>query len=443
MRVRKHIKTALFLFWLMLPLVALAQGRLVGKVTDQNNAPVVAAVVSISSQELNEAAITNASGYYVFYSLPPGDYKVKVIKRGLPSIQSGVALVSGITRLLDIKLTPQAPQKEVVVAVEAPKKVLEKRKVEPQPIKKPEAKEIVKVAKVGPVPPSEEPAKSANLPAVTTAIIDTNTIEVDVRKALSEAKMIADLETSQYDSPPEIAGGMNKLYQKLVYPSLAREKGLQGNVVAKVFVDQNGHVSKVSLVKKSDEMFNDEVYRVLTEDMRFIPAVRANKPVAVATTVFVTFSLQKNALGLQVQAAVLSKIFAEEKGLRQKNQVRVGVVYSSPEEKASATEMQTAFSSVKLAAKVLEEKELRQAVNDFDVLYLMSDVNFSAIQRVAENSKLLTVTSNSRLVEDGFVSLAVTNDEQGRPKIFINQRRLEREDKSFSGSILKLSTVIE
>ncbi|NTV47175.1 MAG: carboxypeptidase regulatory-like domain-containing protein, partial [Chlorobiales bacterium] len=136
MPIRKTtIIAASFLLFVVLPLVAMAQGRLVGKVTDQNNAPVVAAVVAISSQELNEAAITNASGYYVFYSLPPGDYKVKVVKRGLPSIQSGAAVTTGTTRLLDIKLTPQPSQKEVVVAVEAPKKVPEKRKAEPQPIK--------------------------------------------------------------------------------------------------------------------------------------------------------------------------------------------------------------------------------------------------------------------------------------------------------------------
>ncbi|NTW50843.1 MAG: hypothetical protein HGB19_14155, partial [Chlorobiales bacterium] len=351
-----------------MPVVAAAQGRLIGKVTDQNGVSVVAAVVAISSQDLNEAAITNASGYYVFYSLPPGNYKVKVIKRGLPSVEMGAAVTSGSTKFLDIKLIPQQPQKEEVVVVETPKKVPEKHKAEPQPVRKAEPKEIAKASKIGPLPQAEDPAKHIT---VATAIIDTSQVDAELNKALSEAKMMAEFETRQYDSPPEIVGGMNKLYQKLIYPSLAREQRLQGNVVAKVFVDRNGFVSKVSLVKKSDEMFNDEVYRVLTEDMRFIPATLANKPVAAVTTVFVTFALQKNSLAMQVQAAVLSKIFADEKNLSQKSSIRVGVIYSSAEENAAATEIQTAFSSVKIDAKVLEEKELRLSISDFDVLYLM------------------------------------------------------------------------
>jgi TonB family protein len=61
------------------------------------------------------------------------------------------------------------------------------------------------------------------------------------------------------------------------YPEIAREKGIEGNVIMSAKVNEDGSTSQVEVVRSDNPVFNDEAIRVLTT-ARFDPAIQLGKP---------------------------------------------------------------------------------------------------------------------------------------------------------------------
>lgn len=90
---------------------------------------------------------------------------------------------------------------------------------------------------------------------------------------------------------PEPIGGIEGIQQKIVYPEIAKRAGVQGRVFVKAFVDENGNVNKVELIKGIGAGC-DEAAMSAVQQTRFKPGKQRGKPVKVQVTVPVLFKLQ-------------------------------------------------------------------------------------------------------------------------------------------------------
>lgn len=90
---------------------------------------------------------------------------------------------------------------------------------------------------------------------------------------------------------PEPIGGIMAIQQKIVYPEIAKRAGVEGKVYVLAFVDENGDVRDVKLMKGigagCDEAAMDAVKKT-----KFKPGKQRGKPVRVQVSIPVIFKLQ-------------------------------------------------------------------------------------------------------------------------------------------------------
>lgn len=96
--------------------------------------------------------------------------------------------------------------------------------------------------------------------------------------------------------PPYFPGGEKALQQFLAnniqYPALARQKGIEGNVVVTFVVGKDGGISDIDLVRSIGGGCDEEVFRVVRAMPDWIPGEADGKPVKVRFTLPVRFRLE-------------------------------------------------------------------------------------------------------------------------------------------------------
>jgi len=124
----------------------IAVAQLNGTVRDATGAVVVSASVRVRNLDTNRTytSMSNASGYYLVPSLPPGPYELNVTYTGFePLVQSGVQLRVGQTATLDVTLAVQGRRETLEVTMTAPaieptrteiSNVIETRQIDSLPI---------------------------------------------------------------------------------------------------------------------------------------------------------------------------------------------------------------------------------------------------------------------------------------------------------------------
>lgn len=102
-------------------------------------------------------------------------------------------------------------------------------------------------------------------------------------------------EIFQIEKQPSFPGGeselMNFLAQNIKYPKAARNRGLQGTVLASFIVNKDGSISDVRIVRDIGRGCGKEVERVLGRMPNWIPGMADGYPVKVRFTLPVKFSL--------------------------------------------------------------------------------------------------------------------------------------------------------
>ncbi|MBI9070340.1 MAG: energy transducer TonB [Melioribacteraceae bacterium] len=90
---------------------------------------------------------------------------------------------------------------------------------------------------------------------------------------------------------PEPIGGIGAIQQKIIYPEIAKRAGVQGRVFVKAYVDENGNVTKVDLIRGigagCDEAAMDAVMKT-----KFKPGKQRGKAVKVQVAIPIVFKLQ-------------------------------------------------------------------------------------------------------------------------------------------------------
>lgn len=90
---------------------------------------------------------------------------------------------------------------------------------------------------------------------------------------------------------PEPASGLPALIKKINYPNMARKAGIEGRVIAMVYVGEGGDVEDVKIIKGLDAGCSEEVERVL-RDSKFKPGSNQGKAVKVKMAMAFQFKLQ-------------------------------------------------------------------------------------------------------------------------------------------------------
>ncbi len=280
--------TVCFFCWLLTVSAFAQQSKLIGRVTDDEGNPLPAVLVAVSGASATEAAFSNAQGYYVFLNIPPGEYSIKASKKGLPNWKGQVSVSAGTTNRLDIRIGAD----EKLMAAAQPKKEAPKpteaKPTEPKLADAKPAEQRRTETRTTTEKPSEPKPAQPTAPAKTE---DEKAAEQAIESA-SQLLSDADVAAMESMSPAEVVGGIAAVYKNLKYPDFARKQKLQGQVVAKVYIDKDGHVAKIQLLKTANEVFNEEVFRTLTEEVSYKPATMNGKPVPSSLIIPVRFELK-------------------------------------------------------------------------------------------------------------------------------------------------------
>jgi protein TonB len=153
-----------------------------------------------------------------------------------------------------------------------------------------------------PLPPVDVPRPSIPIAAEFTEIAISE--EVDPEETIEDTDVDLDnpsaarlnyvdpgegAEFTSYSDPP-----MEKRIYKPDYPQLARQAGIEGTVVARVFIDEKGNVFKVEILQSPSEIFNEPVRQALFKSS-FYPAKQRETPVK--SQLIVPFDFFLNASG--------------------------------------------------------------------------------------------------------------------------------------------------
>jgi TonB family protein len=96
-------------------------------------------------------------------------------------------------------------------------------------------------------------------------------------------------------TPPQFKGGLDAFYQYLGrhvdYPNDAREKNIQGKVIISFVVEKDGKLSDIKVAKSGAPILDEEAVRVMRNCPRWVPGTMFGKPVKVAYSVPINFSL--------------------------------------------------------------------------------------------------------------------------------------------------------
>lgn len=93
------------------------------------------------------------------------------------------------------------------------------------------------------------------------------------------------------DEMPSILGGMSALFKKLTYPEQAKKKNVEGKVLIKIYVDENGNIDATNVIKGIGYGC-DEAAEKAARSCKFTPAKHAGKNVKAQVVLPVQFKLK-------------------------------------------------------------------------------------------------------------------------------------------------------
>lgn len=89
---------------------------------------------------------------------------------------------------------------------------------------------------------------------------------------------------------PQPEGGLPAIYAKIEYPEIAQKAGIQGKVYVLAFVDENGNVNDVKVLKGIGGGC-DEAASSAIKATKFTPGTNKGKPVKVKLSLVINFKL--------------------------------------------------------------------------------------------------------------------------------------------------------
>jgi TonB family protein len=148
----------------------------------------------------------------------------------------------------------------------------------------------------------EESEKPTAAVAEEKKAVGTDKPAVEKNKSANSSLLPPSIEEERFENDPafyltvevmpEPVGGMETIYKKLVYPETAKDKGIEGTVIIKTFIDEYGEVTNAE-VEKGIGGGCDEAARLAVYYTKFKPGMQRGRPVRVQMQIPVEFKLLK------------------------------------------------------------------------------------------------------------------------------------------------------
>lgn len=103
-------------------------------------------------------------------------------------------------------------------------------------------------------------------------------------------RVIGFAQEENLDKYPEPVGGIEEMIKNVVYPISAKEAGIEGKVLVKAIIDENGYVTETSILKSINKDC-DKAAMDAIKKTKFTPGIKDNKPVKAEVTIPVMFKL--------------------------------------------------------------------------------------------------------------------------------------------------------
>jgi protein TonB len=142
-----------------------------------------------------------------------------------------------------------------------------------------------------PVPVADQPNEIETLPTQDDRrrLVDLPVTDIPSGPAVDGPIIVPD------DGPPEpfVPVEKNPVIVKSVapvYPPLALRAGIEGRVFVKIWVDRQGKVRRVEVLKSENDIFNEAAIEA-AKQLVFTPAYMNNGPVSVWVSIPISFKL--------------------------------------------------------------------------------------------------------------------------------------------------------
>ena len=130
---------------------------------------------------------------------------------------------------------------------------------------------------------------------------DDNTVGVEVKDYVAQVEEeVVEEEAIPFQlvekAPSFMGGGPNEftkwVNQRLVYPEIAKENGVQGRVTLQFTVEKDGSVTNVKVLRGVDSSLDREAVRVVSSSPKWTPGRQRDRAVKVTYTFPVIFQLR-------------------------------------------------------------------------------------------------------------------------------------------------------
>jgi TonB family protein len=81
------------------------------------------------------------------------------------------------------------------------------------------------------------------------------------------------------------------LVRRVHYPEMARKNGIEGEVMVQVYIEKDGKIGRIRIVRSTNEIFNEEAIHAV-QGVKFIPAQIKDRPIATWISIPIKFALQ-------------------------------------------------------------------------------------------------------------------------------------------------------
>jgi protein TonB len=90
---------------------------------------------------------------------------------------------------------------------------------------------------------------------------------------------------------PEIIGGIQKVYEYLEYPEMARTANIEGQVIVQLVIETDGTPSSPEIIRSASEILDEAAIKAVMK-LRFIPGRQRDQPVRVRYSIPIRFELR-------------------------------------------------------------------------------------------------------------------------------------------------------
>ena len=122
----------------------------------------------------------------------------------------------------------------------------------------------------------------------------TLNLNAQVDKPDNDADVVSTIVDKEASYPGGIEALNTFLARNIIYPTLAKQKNIQGKVIISFIIEKNGSISNIKIVKDIGEGCGEEGVRIVKLMPKWKPAKQRGKTVRQQFNLPVMFSLVKN-----------------------------------------------------------------------------------------------------------------------------------------------------